>query len=227
MTYLELVNNVLRRIREEEVSSVSSTTYSKMIGDFVNDAKKIVEAAWDWSALRTKLTIQTTDDIFNYVLVGSQDRIKALDVINDTSNCFMTYQTSRWFDNQYMNQEPVKGSPKQYTYNGVDSNGDTQIDVYPKPDKEYIIRFNCVFRNQDLESDADKLFIPHMAVIHWAVSLAARERGETGGTSTPEYIAIAKQYLSDAIALDAQKHPYETDWYTPQDLLNVAAITKH
>ena len=69
MTYLELVNNVLRRIREEEVSSVYSTTYSKMIGDFVNDAKKIVEAAWDWSALRTTLTIKTTDDIFNYVLV--------------------------------------------------------------------------------------------------------------------------------------------------------------
>ena len=46
MTYLDLVNNVLRRMREEEVSSVSESTYSKMAGDFVNDAKKLVEAAW-------------------------------------------------------------------------------------------------------------------------------------------------------------------------------------
>ena len=53
MTYLNLVNNVLRRLREDEVSSVTDNTYSKMVGDFVNDAKKMVEDAWDWSALRT------------------------------------------------------------------------------------------------------------------------------------------------------------------------------
>src|SRR6056300_1108243 len=98
MTYLNLVNNVLRRLREDEVSSVTSNTYSKMVGDFVNDAKKIVEAAWDWSALRTTLTITTTADIFNYVLTGSQNRIKALNVINDTSNVFMEYRPATWFD---------------------------------------------------------------------------------------------------------------------------------
>ena len=81
MTYLNLMNNVLRRLREEEVTSVQSTTYSKMAGDFVNDAKRIVEDSWDWSALRTTLTITTTDDIFNYVLTGSQNRIKELNVI--------------------------------------------------------------------------------------------------------------------------------------------------
>ncbi len=53
MTYLNLVNNVLRRLREEEVTSVQGSTYSKMVGDFVNDAKRMVEDAWDWSALRT------------------------------------------------------------------------------------------------------------------------------------------------------------------------------
>ena len=40
MTYLNLVNNVLRRLREEEVSSVQDSTYAKMVGDFVNDAKR-------------------------------------------------------------------------------------------------------------------------------------------------------------------------------------------
>ena len=89
MTYLDIVNNVLRRMREEEVTSVQGSTYSKMVGDFVNDAKRMVEDAWDWSALRTTLTITTTDDIFNYVLTGSQNRIKALNVITDTANLFM------------------------------------------------------------------------------------------------------------------------------------------
>lgn len=63
MTYLDLVNNVLRRMREEEVSTVSESTYSKMVGDFVNDSKKLVETSWDWSALRTTLTIETTENI--------------------------------------------------------------------------------------------------------------------------------------------------------------------
>ena len=37
MTYLQLVNSVLRRLREEEVSTVSQNSYSKLIGEFVND----------------------------------------------------------------------------------------------------------------------------------------------------------------------------------------------
>ena len=75
MTYLDLVNNVLRRIRETEVSSVQSTAYSKLIGDLINDAKDLVETSWDWSALRTTLTITTTADVFNYSLTGSQNNI--------------------------------------------------------------------------------------------------------------------------------------------------------
>ena len=215
MTYLEIVNNVLRRMREEEVSSVNESTYSKMVGDFVNDAKNLVETAWDWSALRTTLTITTTADVFNYVLTGSQNRIKELDVINDTSNIFMQYRPSSWFNEKYLNQDPVSASPEYFTYNGVDSNGDTQIDVYPKPDGVYTLRFNCVLRNDDLSANEDALLIPHMPVLHLAIALLSRERGETGGTSTPEYFAIADKYLSDAIAMDAQKHPDETVWYTP------------
>jgi hypothetical protein len=215
MTYLELVNSVLRRLREEEVSGVALTPYSKMVGDFVNDAKKIVENSWDWSALRTTVAFTTSEDVYTYSLEDTKDTVKAINVINDTSDFFMDYRSTDWFDNQYYNQEPVKGTPQLYTYRGLDSNGDTQIDVYPKPDGDYVIRFNCVLRNDTLVNDADKLRIPNMPVVHLAVALAARERGETGGTATPEYFAMADVYLSDAIALDAQKNPYATDWYTP------------
>jgi hypothetical protein len=215
MTYLNLVNNVLRRLREEEVASVQSNTYSKMVGDFVNDAKRIVEDSWDWSALRTTLTITTTDDIFNYVLTGSQNRIKELNVINDTSNIIMEYRPAKYFDEQYLVEDAIKGSPKFFTYNGVNSDGDTQIDVYPKPDGVYTLRFNCVLRGADLSADADDLLVPAMPVMHLAIAFLARERGETGGTSAPEYFNIANQYLSDAIALDAQKHPEEVIFYVP------------
>lgn len=227
MTYLNLVNNVLRRLREDEVTSVAQTTYSKLVGDFVNDAKKAVEDAWDWSALRTTLTISTTANVFNYVMTGAGNQLKVLHAYNDTDNFDMQYQTPLWFDDKYMKQEPQTGSPRYYTFNGVNTNGDTQIEVYPKPNVDgTLLRFNVVLRGDitdggtvlrpdELVNDTDPLIIPSQPVIHLAVALLARERGETGGTSAPEYFQIADRYLSDAIAMDAQKHPEETIWFTP------------
>ena len=215
MTYLNLVNNVLRRLRETEVTTVQTTAYSKLIGDIVNDAKDLVENSWDWSALRTTLTITTTADVFNYALTGSQNSIKELNVLNDTSNLIMRYQTNNWFDEAYLISEQRTGEPEYYTYNGVNADGDTLVDLYPKPDGVYSLRFNCALRNPDLSADDDTLKIPAMPVVHLAVALAARERGETGGTSTQEYFAMANKYLSDAIAQDAGRHPEETIFYTP------------
>jgi len=215
MTYLDLVNNVLRRLRETEVSSVQSNSYSKLIGDLINDAKDLVETSWDWSALRTTLTITTTADVFNYSLTGSQNNIKELNVLNDTSNLIMQYQTNNWFDSQFLLGNPVSGAPMYYTYNGVDTDGDTLIDIYPKPDGVYSLRFNCALRNGDLSADTDTIKIPAMPVVHLAVAFASRERGETGGTSSAEYFSMANKYLSDAIAMDAARHPEETIFYTP------------
>lgn len=210
MTYLELVNKVLIRLREDEVGSVNQTAYSKLVGEFVNDAARLVEDAWDWSALRTTLTVTTSANIFNYVLTNSGNRGKILDIVNDTSNFFIRYKDQHWFNNAFLNQDPPKGSPQYFTYNGVDANGDTQVDLYPIPNGVYTLRFNMVLRSPEMSADTDQLIIPALPVIHMAVALATRERGESGGASTPELFASANNMLSDAIALDASKHPEET-----------------
>ena len=68
---------------------------------------------------------------------------------------------------------------------------------------------DVIKRQAPLTSDTDVLLVPSQPVIHFAVALLARERGETGGTSTAEYFQIADKYLSDAIAIDAAKQPEE------------------
>jgi len=209
MTYLNLMNNVLRRLREDEVTTVTANTYSKMVSDFINDAKKIVEESNDWSALRDTIVVSTTASDNGYSLTGGDDNVKVMSVINDTQNCFMSYQTKDWFNDSLYITEEVQGAPKYYTYNGLDSNGDTQVLVSPTPDGVYSLRFDVIKRQADLTSDTDVLLVPAMPVIHLAVALLARERGETGGTSTAEYFAIADKFLSDAIAVDAAKHPEE------------------
>jgi|TARA_R110002167_G_scaffold253406_1_gene459698 hypothetical protein len=214
MTYLQLVNSVLRRLRENEVSTVSETSYSRLVGEFVNDAKRLVEDSYDWTALRTTLTVSTIDTAFNYTLIGSQNKMKILDVINDTSNFFMQYKTSRWMDRAFLINDVPTGTPQFYSFNGVDANGDNGVDLYPKPDAAYQVRFNVVLRTADFTTDSEILTVPSSPVVQLATALGARERGETGGTSAAELFGLADRTLADAIAFDAAQHPEETIWYS-------------
>jgi hypothetical protein len=209
MTFLNIMNNVLRRLREEEATTVTGSTYIKMVGDFINDAKQLVEEANDWSALRETVVVTTAAADNTYSLTGSSDNVKVMSVINDTQNCFMGYQTKDWFNDSLYVADEVQGAPKYYTYNGLDSSGDTQVLVSPTPDGVYSLRFDVIKRQANLTNGTDTLLVPAQPVIHLAVALLARERGETGGTSTAEYFTIANKYLSDAIAIDAAKHPEE------------------
>ena len=208
-TYLSLMNNVLRRRREDEVSEVTQTTYSKMVGDYINDAKTLVQDSHDWSTLRKTVVVPTVENITEYSLTGAGERVKLYSAINDTSNFFMHYETPNWFSNAYYISGEVTGTPDSYTFSGVDDNDDTKVRVFPKPSGVFSLRFDVCSREPDLTSDASTTVLPAMPIIHQAVALLARERGETGGTSTQDYFIIADKYLSDAIAQDAYKNPEE------------------
>jgi hypothetical protein len=214
MTYLQLVNSVLRRMRENETTTVenSTDTYVRLIGELVNDARRIVEDAWDWSALRTTLIATTTEGNFSINLDGTNNSFKILDVINDTSNLFMRPASSSWMNNAYLIQEPLTGSPEYYSFNGVSAEGSATVDIYPKPDGEYKLNFNIVDRTDPFTNDSDKLYVPSAPVIQYAVALASRERGETGGTSSQELFSLADTTLADAVAFDAARFPSETVW---------------
>ena len=214
MTYLQIVNNVLKRLRERTVSTVDETSYSELIGILVNDAKREVEDSWSWSALRTTLTATTTEDIYNYELNGSGNRITILDVINDTSDIVMDYKPAHWMNKAFLTTSSVtKGDPLFYSFNGISNDGDTQVDVYPVPDKAYSLRFNVIQRTADFSADADETSIPVQAIQSLAYAKAVEERGEDGGQSVASAYAVAARMLSDAISLDAAKHPEETIWY--------------
>lgn len=93
MTYLQLVNSVLRRLREEEVTTVDESDYSKLIGDFVNDAKRQVEDAWDWTALRNTYTLTTTSGTSTYALTDFGVRSNVLYVHNETANGYINQES--------------------------------------------------------------------------------------------------------------------------------------
>ena len=210
MTYLECVNKVLRRLRENEVTTVNETPYSKLIGEFVNVVKREVEDSWEWGVLRNTLTATTITDIFNYTLVDSTTRVKILDVINDTSDFVMEQRSSKWFDQQFLLSSVQKGAPYYYNFNGVSDDGDSQIDFFPIPDGVYAIRVNCIVPQPELTLDTHVIAVPYQIVVEGALARAISERGDDGGYAEQEerYRALA----SDLIAIEAMQRPDELTW---------------
>jgi hypothetical protein len=212
MNYISLVNSVLRRLRETEVSSVADNAYSKMIGEFVNDAKRQVEDAYAWNSLSDTLSAVTATDIFNYVLVGSGQRFRIIDVINDTEDIFVKYLPTSEMNRLFLMTSSEKGSPAYYNFNGVDANGDTQVDLYPIPNGVYNVRFNIIKPQVPLSTDADRLLVPHEPVIFNACARAFAERGEDGGIASGEMYALYNQSLADAIAIESGRYLEEGEW---------------
>lgn len=209
-TYLDIVNDVLVRLREPEVTSVTQNPYTKLISKFVNDAKEEVENAWDWSHLRTTITVNTVADTFAYVLSTSGTRMEVLNVINDTSDWFMEYKTAREFTDYYRNVPNVQtGAPQYYSFNGLDASEDTIVEVFPKPDAAYTLRFNLIVRPSELVTNDEVVYAPTRPIIMLALAKAIEERGEDGGISSTSAYATAQRVLNDAISFDAAKHPEE------------------
>ena len=214
MTYLQLVNSVLVRLREAQVSTVTQTTYSTLIGTFINDAKKRVEDAYTWNALKQTITVSTVGGTQNYTLTGSGQRFKVLQVINNTNDYELRLITSNDM-NQYTNfGTQQNGDPFYYTFNGIDSNGDNNVDIYPIPNGVQSLRFDLIIPQDDLSSDSTMMLIPADPVIFSAYALASAERGEDQGLASSEAIQIARTILGDTIAIEASRH-YENDsWST-------------
>lgn len=212
MTYLTLVQNLLKRLRERSVNTVDENTYSSMLGVLINDAKSEIENAWNWSGLRQTLTVQTTSGTFTYELNGTGNNFTVMDVVNEEGNFFMEYRTQHDFNRFYLNQTPVNGNPRYYNFNGVTNDGDALVDVYPKPDATYTLYFNVIQRTPDLVNDSDILSVPHLPVMLLAYAKAVEERGEDGGASASTAYATAARVLNDAIAQDSQRHVEELQW---------------
>jgi hypothetical protein len=212
MTYLELINNVLVRLRETQVSSSNETTYSSLIGVLVNDAKRQIEDAYSWNVLGRTITVTTTAGVFSYSLVGSGQKFQVQDVINVTSNIGLR-NISFVEMNRYQNfATPGLGIPEYYSFNGVDSNGDTKVLLYSQPDGVYNIPFSLTIGQATLTSDSTRVLVPDVLVAQSAYARALVERGEDGGLNSSEAYLLYRSMLADHIAFEATRYPEDQEF---------------
>jgi hypothetical protein len=207
MTYLELINDVLIRLREPVVTANNQTAYSTLIGKFVNDAKRQIEDAFSWNALGQTITVTTASSTASYSLTGAGQKFQVMDVINTTSNVGLINIT--FVDmNRKLNFTPlVESIPTEFAFDGVDGSYDTKVNLYPIPDGVYTIKFALTVPQATLASDSTVVSVPDVLVAQNAYARALIERGEDGGTSSSEAFLLYKAMLSDHIALESTRYP--------------------
>ena len=213
MTYLELINDVLIRLRETTVATNGATTYSTLIGKFVNDAKRQVEDAFSWNVLGQNITLTTVAATYSYSLTGAGQKFQVMDVINTTSNIGMK-NISFVEMNRYQNLVPTtNGIPQYYAFDGIDASGDTKVTLYPRPDGVYNIPFSVTVPQAELSSDSTSVLVPDFLVVQNAYARALVERGEDGGLNSSEAYQLYKGMLADQIALEGTRYPENQEFF--------------
>jgi hypothetical protein len=207
MTYLQLINDVLVRLRETQVSSSNETAYSTLIGRFVNDAKRQIEDAFSWNVLGQTVTITTTPGTYIYSLTGSGQKFQVMDALNVTSNVGLQ-NISFVQMNRFQNLVPaISGIPEYYAFDGVDGNGDTKVVFYARPDGVYTIPFALTVPQAPLTSDNTLVLVSDALVVQNAYARALVERGEDGGLNSSEAYNLYRGMLADQIALEGTRYP--------------------
>jgi hypothetical protein len=215
VTYLQIVNEVLKRMREDTVTTTvaNDDIVADMVTSLVNDAKRAVEDAHTWNALRYEWDISTIVDTPLYSLTSAGNYAK-IEYILTTYGQGLTEVPLQKIRMLKAQPNTVTQQPTYYAVNGLDASGDVRIEVFPKPDAVYPLNVYGFKRQPDLSADDDVLLVPSKPVVYLALALAARERGEVGGQTAAELFGMAKNYLSDAIAWDASLNDLDNIWMT-------------
>jgi hypothetical protein len=219
MTYLQMVNSVLTRLREPSISVLTGNTnplldlsYQELIGEFVKDAITLCENAWDWSHLREEVNFTTTNGNNNLILTGCKVGSELGYVSCDELKGFLKKADRVWMKSKSFS-EPINGVPQFFSEDGYDASGNLKVKLFPTPDAVYNLKVNIVKRT-DVSSlvDSSVIKIPHLPIIFLAYASALSERGEQGGNTASEQLLLAKQMLSDVIAIDAERNSEDLVW---------------
>lgn len=215
-TKKELVNKVLVKLRETELSAttaIADSTYALMVASFLNDIKDEVDVAWNWGQYRTTIEVPTVSGTSLYGITGMRYTGKVQSIYNTTKDHQMTKVDEQFMERHTLIGSQQNESPIYYRFRGVDSLGAKQIQVYPVPNAVYTLSCQVINPQAELATDDTELElgIAESAIIYGTWAMCISERGEDGGQLFDEVTAKYHQYLASAIGIDRESYPEEGD----------------
>ncbi len=215
-TYTDIINSVLRRLREDTVAGPTDSDYAALIGELVNETKREVEDAHKWHALRQQIQVTTAASTNGYAITGAGKRFKFVDTDRrayDATNFGWIYPRDATTLKRNLLTDTSTGLPMNYYIQGVDASGDPMVYFYSVPDGSYTINFDLVVPQADLSAGTDVLTIPEFPVILGTYAKAIAERGEDDGRTHGEALTRYGVAMGDAIAIDAALGENEDVWH--------------
>lgn len=218
-TALTVVNAVLRRLREAQVTDFSAA-YSALILDFVNETKREVEDAWPWTMLRQTVTITTANGTQTYAIPLNatgydaqrwQHADKQRRIFDSTNKSWLYPYPADLIEEYKWTTTTTNAIPTYYSVASSDGT-DSTIDLYPTPDGIYTLKMPLYTPKVDLVATTDTIIIPTAPIILGAWARAISERGEDQGVKTTDQYVLYQNSLGYYIALDAARVADETDW---------------
>lgn len=205
-TYLGVVNKVLTRLRITNVATVTENTYSTLIGQFVNDAMREVEDAWDWTRLETTINVSLVVGDTQYTLTGAGERFRIPDpaelIWNDSQELYMQPRPIEYIREMNRQSGVTNNTPMFYAFDGEDSSGDPTFSVTPPASETDTLNVDVIVPTAELTDDADTINVNWYPIYLRAYAMAVSERGEDGGNNYSEVDLLADRALQDAIAQD-------------------------
>jgi hypothetical protein len=214
LTFLQIINRILPRLRESTVAANDSTDYSSHIGKMLNEVKAEIENAWMWSALRDTYEVSTTQGVTSYALTDAGD-CTIISAWNTTSSVQLLRGTNREFDRYFFGSGATipQGIPCKYLPAGLDENYDRKIDIYPAPSGVFTLKLNVSKQQADLAADGDIPLVPQPLLIEETIARLLVERGDEGAPRpAPGETFILRERLAQEIAREAGHDDSEMDW---------------
>ncbi|MDE2015964.1 MAG: hypothetical protein KGJ89_05060 [Patescibacteria group bacterium] len=163
-TYLELINRVLRRITQAEITTVAGVTgQAKIISNLINEAQNELYTETNWYTLYATRTFSTVAATETYAV--ATDFGRNIDLIDMTNNLTLMENSSKFFDIDDP-QDTDQGNPIWFSIQGANYR------LYPIPAGIYTIRDRYWKVPAILSGDTDTSILPLDAencIIQWSL----------------------------------------------------------
>lgn len=210
MTYIQLINKIVQRLRNYGVLTDLSEDYTGLVGSFVNQAKEEIEDEGPWQALRTEVTVTTVASTATASVGGTNERSY---VHYDPDGCAQVFETTSGFRGRMnvitpeqmrtlraSDQNPTNAHPSYVSF--AKTNAGLTATFYPTPNGVYTYTVVAVIPQAELTAVATVITIPARPVWMLALAYALKERGEELGSDYETVRGEAAKALRDAKLTD-------------------------